>query len=41
MLLASKETGQSIVENAIIPALVALVIIAVLWLLGFNIGVGY
>lgn len=38
MLLASKESGQSLVENAIILALVALVIVAILWLLGFRIG---
>ena len=38
MLFASKETGQSLVENAIILALVALVIVAILWLLGFRIG---
>jgi Flp pilus assembly pilin Flp len=39
MLLAPKETGQSLVENAIILALVALIIIAILWLLGFRMGV--
>ena len=38
MLLAPKETGQSLVENAIVLALVALIIVAILWLLGFRIG---
>lgn len=38
MLLAPKETGQSLVENAIILGLVALIIVAILWLLGFRIG---
>lgn len=38
MLWAPKETGQSLVENAIILVLVALIIVAILWLLGFRIG---
>lgn len=37
-MLASKEQGQSLVENAIILFLVTLIIIAILWLLGFRIG---
>ncbi len=38
MLLAPKEKDQSLVENAVILALVALIIIAILWLLGFKFG---
>jgi pilus assembly protein Flp/PilA len=38
MLFASKEKGQGLVEYAIILSLCALIIIAILWLLGFRIG---
>jgi hypothetical protein len=38
MLFASKERGQSLIESAILLALVVLIIIAILWLLGVKIG---
>ena len=38
MLFALKEKGQSLIESAILVALVVLIIIAVLWLLGFKVG---
>lgn len=41
MLSAPKETGQGLVEYAIILSLVALIVIAVLWLLGPRIGNSY
>jgi pilus assembly protein Flp/PilA len=34
MLFASKEKGQGLIEYAIILSLVALIVIAILWLLG-------
>ena len=41
MLSAPKEKGQGLVEYAIILSLVALIVIAVLWLLGPRIGNSY
>lgn len=41
MLPASKENGQSLIENSILLAIVALIVIAVLWLLGFRISIIY
>jgi len=41
MLFAQKESGQSLVEYAIILSLVALIVIAVLWMLGPEIGNSY
>ncbi len=41
MMLALKEKGQSLVENVILLFLVVLIVIAVLWLLGFRISVPY
>ena len=41
MLFAPKESGQGLVEYAIILSLVALIVIAVLWLLGPEIGDSY
>ena len=38
MLFALQEKGQGLVEYAIILALVALIVIAVLWLLGQDVG---
>ena len=38
MLFTPKEKGQSLVETAILLGLVALIIIAILWLLGFKFG---
>jgi pilus assembly protein Flp/PilA len=38
MLFAPKEKGQSLIETAILLVLVALIIIAILWLLGYKIG---
>ena len=41
MLFAPPERGQGLVEYAIILSLVALIVIAVLWLLGPEIGDSY
>ena len=41
MLSAPKEKGQGLIEYAIILSLVALIVIAVLWLLGPSIGNSY
>lgn len=41
MLFAPKEQGQGLVEYAIILSLVALIVIAVLWLLGPEVGETY
>jgi pilus assembly protein Flp/PilA len=41
MLFASNESGQSLVEYAIILSLVALIVIAVLWMLGPEVGNSY
>ena len=41
MLSASKEKGQGLIEYAIILSLVALIVIAVVWLLGPTIGNSY
>jgi len=41
MLFAPKESGQGLVEYAIILSLVALIVIAILWLLGPEIGDSY
>lgn len=41
MLFALQEKGQSFVEYAIIISLVALIVIAVMWLLGSDIGNSY
>ncbi len=41
MLFASQEKGQGLVEYAIILLLVALIVIAVLWLLGPSLGNSY
>jgi pilus assembly protein Flp/PilA len=41
MLLAPREMGQGLIEYAIILSLVALVVIAVMWLLGPKIGNSY
>jgi pilus assembly protein Flp/PilA len=41
MLFALKEKGQGFVEYAIILSLVALIVIAVLWLLGPTVGNSY
>jgi pilus assembly protein Flp/PilA len=41
MLFAPKEKGQGLVEYAIILSLVALVVIAVVWMLGPKIGQTY
>ena len=38
MLFAPKERGQSLIESAILIALVGLIILAILWLLGYKIG---
>jgi len=38
MLFITGEKGQGVIEYAIILFLVALIITAVLWLLGFRIG---
>jgi len=38
MLFAFKETGQGLVEYAIILALVAILVIAIVYLLGVNVG---
>ena len=41
MFIAPKEKGQSLIEYAIILSLVALIVIAVLWLLGTTVGNSY
>ena len=41
MLFAPLEKGQGLVEYAIILSLVALIVIAVMWLLGPEIGNSY
>ena len=41
MLCAPKEQGQGLVEYAIIISLVALIVIAVLWLLGPEVANAY
>jgi pilus assembly protein Flp/PilA len=41
MLFSLQEKGQGLVEYAIILLLVALIVIAVLWLLGPNLGDSY
>ena len=41
MLFAPKEQGQGLIEYAIIISLVALIVIAVLWLLGPELGNSY
>jgi len=41
MLFAPQEKGQGLIEYAIILSLVALIVIAVLWLLGFRLGTSY
>jgi len=38
MLFAPRERGQSLIESAILIALVALIIFAILRLLGYKIG---
>ena len=41
MLFALQERGQGIIEYAIILSLVALIVIAVMWLLGTKVGDNY
>jgi pilus assembly protein Flp/PilA len=41
MLFAPKETGQGLIEYAIIISLVALVVIVVIWMLGPKLGDSY
>jgi len=41
MLTAPEEKGQGLIEYAIILSLVALIVIAVLWLLGPTVGDAY
>jgi pilus assembly protein Flp/PilA len=41
MLVALQEQGQGLIEYAIILSLVALVVIAVMWLLGPKLGNNY
>lgn len=41
MLFAPKQQGQGLIEYAIIISLVALIVIAVLWLLGPEVGNSY
>ena len=41
MLFAPREVGQGLIEYAIILSLVALVVIAVMWLIGPKIGNSY
>ncbi len=41
MLFALQEKGQGLVEYAIILSLVALIVIAVMWLLGPKVGNNY
>ena len=41
MLFAPQEKGQGLIEYAIILSLVALIVIAVMWLLGPRVGDNY
>lgn len=41
MLFAPKELGQGLIEYAIIISLVALIVIAVMWMLGPEVGNTY
>jgi len=41
MLFAPQEKGQGLIEYAIILSLVALIVIAVMWLLGPKVGDSY
>ncbi len=41
MLCAPKEQGQGLIEYAIIISLVAIIVIAILWLLGPELGNSY
>lgn len=41
MLFAPQEKGQGIIEYVIILSLVALIVIAVMWLLGYRLGDSY
>ena len=41
MLFAPKQQGQGLIEYAIIISLVALIVIAILWLLGPEVGNSY
>jgi pilus assembly protein Flp/PilA len=41
MLFALQEKGQGLIEYAIILSLVALIVIAVMWLLGPKVGDSY
>ena len=41
MLFAAQEKGQGLIEYAIILSLVALIVIAVMWLLGPKVGDNY
>lgn len=41
MLFAPQEKGQGLIEYAIILSLVALIVIAVMWLLGPKVGENY
>ena len=41
MLFAAQEKGQGLIEYAIILSLVALIVIAVMWLLGPTVGNNY
>ncbi len=41
MLFAPQEKGQGLIEYAIILSLVALIVIAVMWLLGPEVGDSY
>lgn len=41
MFFAPKEKGQGLIEYAIILSLVALVVIAVMWMLGPKLGTTY
>ena len=41
MLFAPQEKGQGLIEYAVILSLVALIVIAVMWLLGPEVGDSY
>jgi len=41
MFFAPQEKGQGLIEYAIILSLVAMIVIAVMWLLGPNLGDSY
>ena len=41
MLFAPKEQGQGLIEYAIIISFIALIVIAILWLLGPELGNSY